>query len=158
VHRCPSLLVAAVPAAWAGGKRLPSGDANAVKLPIIRTIVGNDLLYVGFAGLTLTSMIGGSVPGGPAGWFLMLAENPVDPRFGLDPPVTPPPAPARGNLSWSNVKIPAGEVYARASGLPDIPGIGFSAASADAARIAYVVQQRQFRAFLHASALADLGS
>jgi hypothetical protein len=159
VHRCPSLLVAAVPAGWGSdGKRRPSGDANAVKLPVIRTIVGDDLLYVGFAGLTLTAMIGGSSPSGPAGWFLMLAENPVDPRFGLDPPVTPPPTPSRGNLSWSNVTMTADDAYAHASGFPAIPSVGFSFANADGASVAYVVQQRQFRAFLHASALVRLGS
>ena len=159
VHRCPSLLIAAVPAVWGNdGKRRPSGDANAVVLPTIRTMVGDDLLYVGFAGLTLTAMIGQPNPSGPAGWFLMLAENPVDPRFGLDPPVTPAPAPARGNLSWSNVRMAAGDAYARASGLPAIPSIGFSLATANGALVAYAVQQRQFRAFLHASVLVHQGS
>jgi len=154
VHRCPSLLVAAVPAVrGADGKRRPSGDAGAVRLPVIRTVVGDDLLFVGFTGLTLTEMVGGPNPGDPAGWFLMLAENPVDPRFGLDPPITPAPTPERGNLSWSNVRMAAGDTYARASGLPAIPGIGFSFARADGAGIANVLQQRTFRAFLHAAAL-----
>jgi hypothetical protein len=158
VHRCPSLLVAAVPGVWGSDhKRRPSSDARAVRLPVIRTLVGDDLLYVGFAGLTLTDLVGQSSPTGPAGWFLMLAENPVDPRFGLDPPVNPAPTPARGNLSWSNVRMAAGDAYARASGLPAIPGIGFSFATANSALIAYAVQQRQFRAFLHASALIHQG-
>jgi hypothetical protein len=154
VHRCPSLVVAAVPAVWGGdGKRRPSGDPGAVKLPVIRTLVGDDLLYVGFAGLTLTAMIGQRNPSGPAGWFIMLAENPVDPRFGLDPPITPVPAPTRGNLSWSNVRMAAGDTYARASGLPAIPGLGFSFATANGASVANVVQQHTFRAFLHGTAL-----
>lgn len=158
VHRCPSLIVAAVPAVWGSdGKRRPSGDAGAVKLPVLRTNVGDDLLCVGFAGVTLTAMIGGSSPSGPVGWYFMLAENPVDPRFGLDPPVTPPPTPARGNLSWSNVGMAAGDAYARAARFPAIPSIGFSFAAANGANVAYVVQQRQFRAFLHASVLVRPG-
>ncbi len=40
----------------------------------------------------------------------------------------------------------AGDAYARVSGFPAIPGIGFSFANADGASVAYVVQQRQFRA------------
>ena len=36
-------------------------------MPVIRTLVGDDLLYVGFAGLTLTALIGGTDPSGPAG-------------------------------------------------------------------------------------------
>lgn len=158
VHRCPSLFVAAVPAVRAAdGTRRPSGDAAALRPAVIRTIIGDDLLYVGFAGLTLAAMIGDPGPAGAPGWFVMLAENPVDPRFGLDPPVTPAPTPARGDLSWSNVPMAAGEVYARAGKLPPIPAIDFSAARADSARIAYVVQQRQFRVFLHASVLARPG-
>jgi len=154
VHRCPSLVVAAVPAVWGSdGKRRPSGNPAALKLPIIRTLIGDDLLYVGFAGLTLTAMIGQHNPSGPAGWFIMLAENPVDPRFGLDPPITPAPAPARGNLSWSNVRMTAGDTYARVSGLPAIPAIGFSFATANGASVANVLQQRTFRAFLHGTAL-----
>ena len=43
--------------------------------------------------------------------------------------------------------------YAPASGLPPIPAIGFSFATATGASVANVVQQRTFRAFLHASAL-----
>ena len=154
VHRCPSLIVAAEPAVWGGdGRRRPSGDPGALTMPVIRTLVGDDLLYVGFAELTLTALIGGTDPSGPAGYFILLAENPVDPRFGLDPPITPPPAPSRGNISWSNVRMPAGTTYAPASGLPPIPAIGFSFATATGASVANVVQQRTFRAFLHASAL-----
>jgi hypothetical protein len=155
VHRCPSLVVAAVPAVWgADGKRRPSGDPATLKAPIIRTLVGDDLLYVGFAGLTVAAMVGGAGPSEPAGWFIMLAENPVDPRFGLDPPVTPAPAPARGELSWSNVRMATGDTYARASGLPSIPALGFSFGTANGASVANVLQQRRFRAFLHGSALA----
>jgi hypothetical protein len=154
VHRCPSLLVAAVPAVWGtDGKRRPSGDASKVKVPVIRTLVGDDLLYIGFAALTLTDLIGQNNPSGPAGWFIMLAENPVDPRFGLDPPISPVPTPARGNLSWSNVRMASTDAYARVSGLPAIPSIGFSFATANGANVANVLQQRTFRAFLHGTAL-----
>lgn len=154
VHRCPSLIVAAVPAVWGSdGKRRPSGDPGALRLPVIRTLVGEDLLYVGFAGLPLTAMIGQRDPSGPAGWFIMLAENPVDPRFGLDPPITPAPTPTPGNLTWSNIQMGVEDTYAPASGLPAIPGIGFSFATANGASVANVLQQRTFRAFLHGMAL-----
>ena len=152
VHRCPSLIVAAVPAvAGPGGSRRPSPDPAAVRPAVIRTVVGDDLLYAGFAGLTLAAMTA------DPGWFVLLAENPVDPRFGLDPPATPPPVPSRGDLSWSNLPAGAGP-YARAAGLPPVPDAGFTPAAADAASIAYVLQQRTFRAFLHASVLVRTGS
>jgi hypothetical protein len=158
VHRCPSLVIAAVPAVRAGSTRHPDPDPAHARPAVIRTILGEDLLYAGFASLSLTDLAGGQEDTGPPGWFIMLAENPADPRFGLDPPVVPAPPPVRGNLSWSNLGGDPGAAYAQLGTMPPIPGDGFDPATADGANVAYVTQQRPFRAFLHASVLTGTGS
>jgi hypothetical protein len=158
VHRCPSLVIAAVPAIRAESTRQPDPNPAKARPAVIRTILGDDLLYAGFANLSLTDLAGGQKDTGPPGWFIMLAENPADPRFGLDPPAIPAPPPARGNLSWSNLGGDPGAAYAQLSAMPPIPGAGFDPATADGAHVAYVTQQRPFRAFLHASVLTGSGS
>jgi hypothetical protein len=158
VHRCPSLVIAAVPAVREAGARHPDPDPAKTQPAVIRTLLGDDLLYAGFASLTLPDLTGGPDPSDPPGWFIMLAENPADPRFGLDPPATPAPVPSRGNISWSNLQGDPAAAYAALGAMPAIPASGFDPATADGARVAYVTQQRPFRAFLHASALTSTGS
>jgi hypothetical protein len=158
VHRCPSLVIAAVPAIRTGSTRHPNPDPTKTRPAVIRTLLGNDLLYAGFADLSLTELVGGPKDTDPPGWFLMLAENPADPRFGLDPPAVPAPAPSRGSLSWSNLQADADAAYARLGAMPAIPDAGFDPATAGGAHVAFVTQQRSFRAFLHASALTGSGS
>jgi hypothetical protein len=128
VRRYPSMLISAVPAKWNDdGTRTP---ASGTVVPAFRGLIGTDVLYAGFMRPALGEAIGSAVRTGPAGWFLLLSENPGDPRFGLDPE------------QWTQFHIAPDTAYAPASPL-----------GADAAKIAGVVRQRTFRVFLHASLL-----
>ena len=155
VRRCPSLLIAAVPA----GPQGPDLDnPSRMKLPVTRTSIGDDTVFISFAGLSVEEMIGG---GSSRGWFLMFAENPVDPRFGLDSAQSEPPV-SRATLSWADLGGAADAPYATASVFPSLterargsePEFTFAYATANAASFTFLLQQRQFRAFLHGSVLA----
>lgn len=159
VRRYPSVLVAAVPAAWneADGTRAPVKDAAAMLLPAFRGRIGTDVLYAGFTTLSLADAIGTTTPQGAAGWYFLLSENPGDPRFGLDPEGSRSP-PTRAALSWSHLTLPPGARYATATSLPPVPDAQFTPADATAASVASLVRQRPFRAYLHASLLVRLAA
>jgi hypothetical protein len=156
VRRYPSLLVAAVPAAWdSQGNRAPVQNPPTMVLPAFRGRIGADVLYAGFSQPSITDAIGTKTPAGPAGWFFLLSENPGDPRFGLDPGIGSAP-PTRATLSWGHLSPPPTTPYAPIGSFPNVSDAGFSAATATAANVAMLVRQRPFRAFLHASLLIRL--
>ena len=102
--------------------------------------------------LELADAVGSQTPAGAAGWFLVLSENPADPRFGLDPDAGGAP-PTRQNLSWTHLNLPADATYAPVSTFPVVTDAAFNPATATAATMANLVRQRAFRVFLHASLL-----
>ena len=157
VRRYPSVLVAAVPAEWKDGNRSPVQDPSRMVLPAFRGRIGADVLYAGFSQPSLTDAIGTPAPTGPAGWFLLLSENPGDPRFGLDPGQGTAP-PTRATLSWGHLSPVPNKPYAPIGAFPNVPDAAFTAANATAATVASLVRQRPFRAFLHASLLIRLGA
>lgn len=148
VRRYPSMLIAAVPAKWNADKKTRSPESSPV-LPAFRGLIGADVLYAGFSQPSVADAIGSPKHDGPAGWFLMLSENPGDPRFGLDEGGGTE-APTVANLSWTDLHLPPDAAYATVSSLANA---GFSAQAASAAGLAGLVRQRTFRVFLHASLL-----
>ena len=86
------------------------------------------------------------------GLFFLLAENPGDPRFGLDPDGGKTP-PERASLSWAQLTLPADALYAALPAFPVVTDAGFNPATATPATMANLVRQRPFRAFMHASLL-----
>ena len=86
VRRYPSVMISAVPAVWnADNSRSPSADASTMVLPAFRGRIGEDVLYAGFPRPSLLDAVGTPTRAGAAGWFVLLTENPGDPRFGVDP-------------------------------------------------------------------------
>ena len=153
VRRYPSVLVAAVPARWnADLSRSPVTDATMMTLPVFRGRIGDDVLYAGFALPRLEDAVGTPAPSGSPGWYLLLSENPGDPRFGLDPDGAGAP-PTRANLSWTHLDLDAAASYATLGAFPNVADASFVASSATAADVANLVRQRPFRVFLHASLL-----
>jgi hypothetical protein len=154
VRRYPSMTIAAVPAAWnrVDGTRSAVTDPSKLVLPAFRGRIGADVLFAGFSRPTLADAVGSPTPAGPAGWFLVLSENPADPRFGLDPDAGGAP-PTRQNLSWTHLSLPPDATYAPVSKFPVVTDAAFSPATATAATMANLVRQRAFRVFLHASLL-----
>src|SRR5439155_18252930 len=106
----------------------------------------------GFPRPSLNDATGTPAPPGAAGWFVLLSENPGDPRFGLDPDGGASP-PTRNTLSWGHLRLDANAAYATPAAFPDVPDASFTAATATAATLAMLLRQRPFRAFLHASLL-----
>lgn len=154
VRRYPSMTIATVPAAWnTNESRSPVADAAQLRRPAFRGRIGEDVLYAGFAGVTPTEAVGTPVKAdNKPGLFFLLAENPGDPRFGLDPDggTTPP---TRATLSWAQLTLPADASYATLPAFPAVPDASFNPATATAATMANLVRQRPFRAFMHASLL-----
>lgn len=157
VRRYPSVLVAAVPAMWKNGNRVPVENATSMVLPAFRGQIGADVLYAGFSRPSMTDAIGTTTENGPAGWFLLLSENPGDARFGLDPAAGTAP-PTRSTLSWGHLSPAPTTPYAPIGSFPNLSDVGFTPANATAATVASLVRQRPFRAFLHASLLIRLGA
>lgn len=159
VRRYPSVLVAAVPAEWnTDGNRTPMKDPGRLVLPAFRGRIGADVLYAGFSRPSFTEAIGAPTPAANSpGWFLLLSENPGDPRFGLDPGEGSAP-PTRATLSWGHLSPAPDKPYAPIASFPSVPDARFTAAAATAATVANLVRQRPFRAFLHASLLIRLGA
>ena len=154
VRRYPSMTIATVPAAWnANESRSPVADAAQLRRPAFRGRIGEDVLYAGFAGVTPTEAVGSPAKAdNTAGLFFLLAENPGDPRFGLDPDggTTPP---TRSTLSWAQLTLAANALYATLPAFPVVPDAGFNPVTGTAATMANLVRQRPFRAFMHASLL-----
>ena len=153
VRRYPTVLVAAVPAAWnADGTRSPVKDPSKLLLPAFRGQIGGDVLYAGFSQPAIVEAIGATTKTGPAGWFFLLSENPGDPRFGLDPDGGSAP-PTRATLSWRHLSPQPPGPYAPVASFPPVPDAAFMPGTATAATMASLVRQRPFRAYLHASLL-----
>ncbi len=153
VRRYPTVLVAAVPAAWnTDGTRSPVKDPSKLLLPAFRGEIGSDVLYAGFSRPSILEAIGATASTGPAGWFFLLSENPGDPRFGLDPDGGTAP-PTRATLSWRHLSPSPPGPYAPVASFPPVPDAAFVPATATAATMASLVRQRPFRAYLHASLL-----
>lgn len=157
VRRYPSVMIAAIPAAWNadGRTRAPIKDQSKLVLPGFRGRIGADVLYAGFSQPSLTDAIGSTAPPGPPGWYFLLSENPGDPRFGLDPDGGSGP-PTRATLSWRHLSPAPDGVYAPVAAFPAVPDAAFTSTNATAASMAMLVRQRPFRAFLHASLLIRL--
>jgi hypothetical protein len=110
-------------------------------------------MYAGFAGVTATEAVGSPVKAdNQPGLFFLLAENPGDPRFGLDPDGGSTP-PERASLSWAQLTLPADASYATLPAFPAVADAGFHPATATPGTMANLVRQRPFRAFMHASLL-----
>jgi hypothetical protein len=154
VRRYPSMTIATVPAAWNPNEsRSPVADASKLRMPAFRGRIGDDVLYAGFAGVTPTDAVGSPVKAdNKAGLFFLLAENPGDPRFGLDPDGGTTPA-TRATLSWAQLTLAAGASYATLPAFPVVSDANFNPTTATAATMANLVRQRPFRAFMHASLL-----
>ena len=153
VRRYPTMLIAAVPAVWnTNGTRSPSKDPAGMVLPAFRGRIGVDVVYAGFAQPSIDAAIGDRTPDGRSGWFFLFAENPGDPRFGLDPQ-SDASVPTRATLAWNHLTLPPGARYATVTSLPAIADVPITPDNATSASLASLMRQRPFRAFLHASLL-----
>ena len=151
LRRYPNAVINAAPSRPDGSLNL---DPSVVKDPIFWGRIDPDVTFVGF------DLAREDVEPAP-GWYFVIAEQPTEPRFGLDvPPETgTSPAPASwSDLDWSHVGVaPGGHLRLTGSSLANaekaiIAGgaarARFGRTSADMAAITF---QRPFRAAIHSS-------
>jgi hypothetical protein len=98
LERYPGAVVYLVEAQWSGQFRVVG---TAERAPIVRVPLSPDTSLFGFD-LDPDVVAGGSVPGGPAGWYVVIAEHPHEPRFGLA--ATSTPFDTWNDLAWSQVE------------------------------------------------------
>jgi hypothetical protein len=77
--RYPGAVVYLAEARWSGAFRVVGSVERA---PVVRVPLAPDTALFGFD-LDPATVAGGDVPGGPAGWYVVIAEHPHEPRFGL---------------------------------------------------------------------------
>ena len=151
LRRYPNATVSAVPSQVDGSL---NPNPSLTKLPIFWGRIDPDVTFVGFP-LTREDVQN------PPGWYFVIAEQPTEPRFGLDvPPDTGEggtPA-SWSDIDWSQVAVTPG-TYLHLAGNP-LAGLvrpiiagnpaqaHFGSTSADMAAITF---QRPFRAAIHSS-------
>jgi hypothetical protein len=154
--RFPRAVVYAVEGEWApDGTRRPG---TTERYPLFRGI-SRDVTFVGFC-LTEEEARGSTDPAGSAGWFFVIQEQPVAPRFGFDEPDGTPSSPPAGwnDLTWADVDVSAGSyvvLEGRLSGRTLAAGAAPSPSAtwgANAAHMAVIAQQAPFRTAIHAGA------
>jgi hypothetical protein len=81
LRRYPTAVIYATPAVMNNGVRTPSTDPAAEVPPAFRGSLQPDVSFFGF-NLAIKTVVGGS--GGQLGYFIVIQEQPTEPRFGLD--------------------------------------------------------------------------
>ena len=151
LRRYPNAVVYAIPAR---PDRSIDPTPGAVENPVFWGRIDPDVTFVGF---DLTREDVEVAPG----WYFVIAEQPTEPRFGLDVPPATGGGGAPGSwtdLDWGDVGVaPGGHLRIAASGLDgqekrivaDQPGN--ARFGSDAAHMAAITFQRPFRAAIHSS-------
>jgi len=131
LRRYPSAMIYAAKAKLVGSVRMPSIAEADEAMPIFRGALPPDVSFFGFD-IPIPTMLGG---GAELGYFIIIQEQPGEPRFGLD--VGTP----TGNATHlrANAPVPAG--------LP-LNGLQWGA---NAAHVAGIVRQQPVRVAIHAS-------
>jgi hypothetical protein len=154
LHRYPRTAISAVEARWsADGKKRELGTVE--RQPLFRGAWGLDVTLLGF-GLTEAEARGSTTPTQHPGWFFVIQEQPTEPRFGLDAPLTVSGPPATwDDLAWGHLAPTPDQVRAITYVSLDGPlrglTLGGTQWGANAAHMAAITLQRAFRVAIHAS-------
>jgi hypothetical protein len=81
LRRYPTAAIYAAPALMRDGKRVPDPTPENEQHPVFRGTLPPDVTFVGF-NLSARQVVGGPVSG--AGYFIVIQEQPTEPRFGID--------------------------------------------------------------------------
>ena len=147
VRRMTDALIYAAPARRTDGRRRPSDLASEWLEPTFRGQVTDDTLFVGFDRTPLELRAGGG-----EGWYVVIAERPGGPRFGLDEPAPRTEFRTWADLHWGDVALRGG--YLDVAGTRPRPlSPGPWRWGDDAAHMAAITTQRPFRVAFHAADL-----
>jgi hypothetical protein len=154
LERYPGAVIYAAEAVRDQSGRLIPGTKE--KHPIFRGTMQPDVTFLGFD-LTRVEARGTETPGGKPGWFLVIKQQPGEPRFGLDEAsgvVTTKPA-KWSDVSWGHVASSAAQFQAlqhvRLNPGPLVNhAIGGVKWGANAAHMASITLQKPMRIAIHA--------
>ncbi len=172
LRRYPRAMIYAAKAEWskdgAGNKQLPRNPTSAEKYPIFRGELAPDINFLGFD-LGLDEAQGMDQPSNNAnydgaGWFIVIEQQPTEPRYGLDE--TAATSPIKGwtwrDLAWPHVNLPVTNGYIKLldgvkttfpSDGNQKPGKWNWSATTDSAQLACITLQGPVRVAIHASDL-----
>lgn len=85
LRRYPTASIYAVPATFGFGQRVPNLDPNVEVYPAFRGSLPPDVTFIGFD-LTAQQVLGSATS---PGYFIVIQEQPTEPRFGLDVGMVP---------------------------------------------------------------------
>ena len=154
LRRYPGAVIYAVHAT--GTIDNPDLDDSTWLPPLFRGLLLPDVTFIGF-NLTVAEARGDT---GGAGWWFVIAQQPTEPRFGLDIASFPPPALGSWNdLSWGHLAADATALTALAYA-PATPGGSLAAAAPEGLRWgtgagvqAHITFQQPVRVAMHATDL-----
>jgi hypothetical protein len=143
IRRYPNTLVSAC-------QLNSDGSLGTRQWPIFQGQFGDDSNFFGF---DIADPINSPNPsGGKAGWYFVLEEHVTEPRFGLEPAGSVPPAnPSWNDLGWDQV-TPAGN-FLNAASAPTFTTTEPVSWSENAGAMAYILMRRPVRVAMYASAL-----
>jgi hypothetical protein len=153
MHRYPNAVIYALAAKWKNANRVLGDEAPVA--PVFATTLGSDLALFGFD-LTEDRARGGDTPGGPAGFYFVIAEHPHEPRFGFAASAISSVTSWR-DVAWSDLADADldgehleidGPLAQRQ--LASEPGLKWGR---DAAHVAAIALRPPFRVAIHASTL-----
>jgi hypothetical protein len=154
VHRYPGVIGHAVRQAGKDAQGLPLFEAGAGATVLFRVHLAPDILLVAFD--LLPNAIKQEDPNEP--WWFLLAENPTEPRFGLDD-VAAAGGDPRNNLTWAQLLggLPQGQQRFLRATTPNLVVDGV-AWGRDSAAVAHLLFQLPARAaFLGTRMLTNVG-
>ena len=177
LRRYPRATVYAAKAEWskdsAGKKQSPRNPTNTEEHPIFRGELAPDINFLGF-NLDPTTAKGTPVPSSDpkddgAGWFIVIQQQPTEPRYGLDETVATSPDNewTWRDLAWPHVNLTEDGGYIKLeadlkAGFPSTAQKGpspqnatwkWTPALSDSAQIACITLQGPVRVSIHASDL-----
>ncbi|GIF53170.1 hypothetical protein DFJ67_5997 [Asanoa ferruginea] len=157
LRRYPRTVIYAARAQWSGDAepvpRLAAGAEE--RHPEFSGALPPDVAFLGFD-LTVAAARGTDTD---PGWYVVFAEPPTEPRYGLDVDAPAAPTGTWGDLSWAAVTVDAsGHLRLGAtdpvtvSPAVDPRGLHLTATTTSA-QVAAIVEQRQYRVAIHARRL-----
>ncbi len=126
------------------------GTLGTRQWPIFQGRIGDDCSFFGF---NIVDPINAANPGGgKPGWYFILEEHITEPRFGLEPAGSVPPAtPSWNDVGWDQV-TPSGNFLNPASA-PVVTTTEPVTWRENASAMAYILMRRPVRVAMAASAL-----
>lgn len=157
LRRYPNAVIYACQAVWDGDGH-PRELSDTEIFPLFRGTLNPDLTFFGFDLSEADARGGARDAGGPAGWFFVFQQQPLEPRFGFEP-VANDPVTTWAEVAWSDFGFtppsPGGPTFATPQTAPHNLALVSAGDRAnqwnrDSAQTAYIAYRRPARIAIHA--------